>query len=128
MIDESAGTVRFSGGLIGPHVGASGNKGPVFTLMLRGMKEGKAVLRVKDAELLANDGTGDNQVSGVGTIALYVRPLGRATPDINRDGALTIGDVNSLYLKTFRSYDAEYDVNGDGKLDWSDVRYLIALL
>ncbi len=128
VTSNETGTVRFSGGIIGPKVGSSGNRGPVFTLNLRALKEGKATIRVKDGELLANDGSGSNQISSTGVLTLYIRASGRPTPDINSDGELTIADVNSLYIKTFRSYDERYDINGDGKVDWTDVRTLISLL
>lgn len=128
VISNIEGSVRFSGGIIGPHVNSTGNKGPVFTLNMRSMKEGKAILKISNGELLANDGSGGNQISSTGVLSLYVRPVGRVTPDINGDGELSISDVNTLYINTFRAFDAKNDVDGDGKVDWSDVRYLISLL
>lgn len=128
VTSNETGTVRFSGGIIGPHVESTGNHGPIFTLNLRALKEGKATIRVKDGELLANDGSGANQISSTGILTLYVRASGRPSPDINNDGELSLSDVNSLYIKTFRSYDERYDMNGDGKVDWTDVRVLISLL
>jgi hypothetical protein len=128
VTSNEAGTVRFSGGIIGPHVSATGNRGTVFILNMRAQKEGKAVLRVKDGELLANDGSGANQISSTGSLTLYIRASGKPSPDINGDGELSLSDVNVLYIKTFRAYDARYDINSDGKVDWSDVRSLIALL
>ena len=67
-------------------------------------------------------------ISGANTLTFYVRAHGAASPDINADGVLSLSDVNSLYLKTFRAYDAKYDVNGDGKVDWNDVRVVLGLL
>ncbi len=128
VVSNDDGTVRFSGGIIGPHVGENGNRGQVFVLNMRAMKEGKATLRVKDGELLANDGSGDNTLTGTGSITLYVRERGRQSPDVNADGTLSIADVNALYLKTFRAFDERYDLSGDGKVDWADVRLLIGLL
>ena len=128
VTSNETGTVRFSGGIIGPNVVLTGEHGPIFILDLRGMKEGKALLRVKDGELLAHDGSGENVISGTGSLTLYVRAAGRVSPDVNGDGDLSLMDINILYLHTFRAYDAHYDINGDGKVDWSDVRTLIALL
>ena len=128
VTSNDTGTVRFSGGIIGPHVSSTGNHGSIFTLNLRALKEGRAAIRVKDGELLANDGSGANQISSTGMLTLYIRAPGRPSPDINGDGELSLADVNSLYIKTFRAYDAHYDINGDGKVDWTDVRSLISLL
>lgn len=128
VISNTEGSVRFSGGIVGPHVNAEGNHGPVFILNMRAIAEGKATLRIKDGELLANDGSGSNQISSTGVLNLYVRSAGKPSPDINDDGVLSISDVNSLYIKTFREYDAVYDLNGDEKVDWTDVRLLISLL
>ncbi len=128
VTSNEAGTVRFSGGIIGPHVNATGNHGTVLTLNLRTLKEGKAILRIKDGELLANDGSGANQISSTGALVLYIRASGKPSPDINGDDELSLADVNSLYIKTFRAYDARYDINMDGAVDWTDVRTLISLL
>jgi len=35
--------------------------------------------------------------------------------------------VNALYLHTFRAYDRRFDQNGDGKVNWADVKYLSEL-
>ncbi len=128
VISNESGTVRFSGGIIGPNVGTTGNRGPIFTLNMRALKEGKALLRVKDGELLANDGSGANQISSTGSLVVYIRGAGRSSPDVNGDGELSLSDVNTLYLRTFRAYDARYDLNGDEKVDWTDVKNLISLL
>ena len=128
VTSNTQGTVRFSGGIVGPHVGANGNSGQIFTINFHALKEGKIVLHIKDGELLANDGSGANQISSTGALVLYIRPYGRVSPDVNGDGNLSLGDVNSLYLHTFKAYDEHYDINDDGKVDWTDVRMLISLL
>lgn len=128
VISNQEGSIRFSGGIIGPHVGANGNKGEIFTINFQALKAGKVTLRIKDAELLANDGSGANEISSTGSLTLYIRERGKSSPDINQDGEISITDVNALYLKTFRTYDAIYDLNGDEKINWSDVRLLISLL
>jgi hypothetical protein len=128
VISNSEGAIRFSGGIVGPNVNQSGNHGQVFTINFRSLKAGKTILHIKDGELLANNGTGENVITGVSTLTLYVHDQGRPSPDINGDGVLSISDINTLYIKTFYPFDARYDLNGDGKVDWSDVRMLIGLL
>ena len=128
VISNQEGSIRFSGGIIGPHVGVNGNKGEIFTINFQVLKVGKVILHIKDGELLANDGSGANAISSTGSLTLYIHDREKPSPDINQDGELSISDVNALYLKTFRVYDKSYDLNGDEKLNWSDVRLLIALL
>lgn len=119
-------TVGWSGGLLESksELPASGN---VLTLHMRALKPGKTTLAVMDGQLLAADGAGSNVFSGSETLTIYVRAAGSASPDVNDDGVLSISDANTLYLKTFRPYDKRYDMNNDRKLDWSDVKTLIAL-
>lgn len=128
VVSNTEGAVRFSGGIIGPHVNTNGNHGEIFTLNMQAMKEGKVLLRIKDGELLANDGSGANQISSSGILSIYIRNTGTPSPDINGDGELSLMDVNSLYLKTFRTFDTKNDLNGDDRVDWTDVKYLISLL
>lgn len=128
VTSNETGTIRFSGGIVGPHVSTTGNSGTVLVIFMRALKEGKAVMQIKDGELLANDGGGANVISSTKSLALYIRSSEKTSPDVNGDGELTLMDINSLYLKTFRDYDARYDINNDNEVDWSDVRALISLL
>ena len=89
------------------------------------LKEGKATIGIKDGQILANNGEGTNVISGSNILTLYARDAGKASLDINDDGALSIADVNTLYLRTFRAYDSRYDLNGDSKINWADVKILI---
>ncbi len=128
VISNESGMIHFSGGIVGTKVTEGGSHGPVFVVNFHAAKPGKVVVSLKDGELLANNGEGTNVLSGANTITFYVRAQGAASPDVNGDGVLSIGDVNSLYLKTFRAYDAKYDMNGDGKVDWGDVKSVLSLL
>lgn len=128
VVSNTEGTVRFSGGILADHVGTEGNHGAIFTLNMHALKAGKVSLRIKDGELLAHDGSGANQISSTGVLHIYIRATGAPSPDITNDGELSLMDVNSLYLKTFRAYEAKNDLNGDGVTDWADVKYLISLL
>lgn len=124
--ENTNGSIQFSGGMVGEKT-LSGVSGKVFTITLSALTEGKGVVSIEHAELLAHNGEGTNLAGGHSTLTLYVRPAGKPSPDVNGDGTLTLSDVNMLYLKTFRPYDARYDITGDGKINWGDIKALIAL-
>lgn len=124
---NEAGTLHLSGGIV-PDETDKGLQGNVITITFRAREVGKAVVSIKDGQLLAADGEGTNVLSGNTPLTLHIRSAGKPSPDVNGDGILSINDVNSLYLKTFRSYDAKYDFNGDKKVSWPDVTELITLL
>ena len=128
LISNTLGTVHFSGGIVGANVGTAGNHGVVFTINFRALKTGKISLGLKNGELLANNGEGTNVLSGNNSLTIYVHPQGLPSPDVSGDGSLSISDINNVYLKTFRAYDEKYDINGDKRVDWSDVKALITLL
>lgn len=124
---NETGTLSLSGGVLPEH-NENGLSGNVITVTFRARDAGKAVLSVKDGQLLAADGVGTNVISGSTPFTLFIRNADKPSPDVNDDGVLSVGDVNSLYLKTFRPYDARYDLNGDKKVSWADVMELISLL
>ena len=120
------GVLHFSGGLVGEKT-EKPIDGTVLVATYKVLKEGKAVIAIKDGQLLAHNGEGTNIISGGNVLTLYVRSQGKASPDVNGDGVLSISDANILYLKTFSSYNPKYDLNGDGKVSWADVRLLLSL-
>ena len=128
LISNTLGTIHFSGGIIGSNVGTVGNHGEVFTINFRALKTGKISLGLKNGELLANNGEGTNVFSGSNTLTIYVRPQGLPSPDVNGDGSISISDINAVYIKSFRAYDEKYDIDGNKKVDWNDVKALITLL
>lgn len=122
---RTAGAIAWGGGILGEK-SEMPLKGAVFAASFVAREAGKAVLTVRNGQLLAADGEGTNIISAERSFAVYITAKGAASPDINGDGELSIADANSLYLRTFRSYDARYDLNGDGKVSWDDVRALLA--
>ena len=127
IFSNENGTLHFSGGII-PKSEKGGDQGTVLVASFRALKAGKAAISIKDGQLLAANGEGTNIISGSNILTLYIREQGKASPDVNDDGVLSITDMNALYFKTFRSYDAHYDLNGDGKVSWADVKMLIELM
>lgn len=121
------GMLHLSGGIV-PDDTEKGLEGNVITITFRAQAEGKAIISMKDGQLLAADGEGTNVLSGGTPLTLYVRAAGKPSPDVNGDGIFSVNDINSLYLRTFRFYDAKYDFNGDKKVNWPDVMELVSLL
>jgi hypothetical protein len=124
---NEVGTLHLSGGIV-PDDTEKGLEGNVITVTFRAREVGKAIISMKDGQLLAADGVGTNVLTGSTPLTLYIRAAGKPSPDINGDGVLSVNDVNSLYLRTFRFYDARYDLNGDKKVNWPDVIELVSLL
>lgn len=122
---RTAGTIVWGGGILGEK-SEKPLRGVVLTASFKAREAGKAILTVKNGQLLAADGEGTNIISAERSLAIYISAKGAATPDINRDGDLSIADANTLYLRTFRTYDARYDLNNDGKLNWDDMKTLLA--
>lgn len=123
---NSTGRLAFSGGIL-TEGGFSGNA-RVLSFNALARQSGRMVFTVEGGMLLARDGKGTNHFVPVDPLFIYVRKMGAPTPDVNNDGTLTLADLNALYLATFRGYQARYDLDLSGKVDWSDVRALIALL
>lgn len=125
VIGNTAGEIHWSGGVINET--ASSVAGTVFTIQFHAAAVGKTRVQVTDGQILAKDGEGTNILSGTESVVVYVRLPGQPSPDINKDGVLSISDINSLYLHTFGDYAEMYDLNQDQDLNWSDVMTLINL-
>lgn len=126
-LSNTLGTIKFSGGFLGEKTEAP-SAGEVFTINFTALKAGKAQIKMNYGELLASDGVGTNVYSGSNVLTTYIREKNFPSPDVNGDGALSITDVNTLYIQTFRNYDKNYDINNDGRVSFTDVRALISLL
>lgn len=118
--------LHFSGGMIGEKSELPA-QGIVLKMNIKALQSGVATIAIMDGQLLASNGEGTNILSGSDTLTLYIRDANVPSPDINGDGVLSLQDVNSLYLKTFRAYDKRYDLNLDNKVSWPDVRTLLGL-
>lgn len=123
---NTQGTAHFSGGIL-EEVGQL-KKARVITIELRARQVGKAYVSMQDGMLLAGDGTGANLLSRVEPGVIWIRDPKSPSPDLDGNDILSIKDANILYLRTFRAYDARYDLNMDSKVDWADVRFLSDLM
>jgi hypothetical protein len=119
------GIINFGGGIVekGGFIGG----GNVFTVHFEALAVGVADIQLEGAVMLAQDGAGTNVLSDERNERIYVREPALPSPDVNEDGALTLADINSVYLQTFNDYDPRFDINGDGDTTLSDVSSLISL-
>lgn len=120
------GKAKLSGGI----VSKSGfvGRGHVATVEFKALTPGKAPIKIIDAVLLARDGKGTNILETKENITFIIREKGSPSPDINGDGTLSFADVTLLYFASLRPYQPQYDFTSDGKVTFSDVRHLAALL
>lgn len=125
---NSEGIVQFAAGMINREGDEYGKNGVILAINVKALKPGRAVFTISDGQLLANDGKATDVLNGTGALRLYVREQGRPSPDVNDDGLLNYNDVNTLYLRTYRPYAARYDLNNDSKVNWADVKLLLALI
>ncbi len=124
---QDGGYIHFSGGFT--HDNGYTGRGKIFSMKLRAAAPGVAEVRANDMELLADDGIGTNIASSRSRkLRLFISDDAHPSPDINGDNELSLMDASVLYLETFRTYDPRYDLNGDGKIDWGDVRYLLSII
>jgi hypothetical protein len=96
----------------------------------RAKSGGIARLNVIESEILANDGIGTNRanMNTFSTMRVFVSDKTHPSLDQNNDGRLSLADAQSLYLGSFRAYDARRDLNQDGKISWGDVTILLATI
>lgn len=69
---NSAGTVSFEGIVLNP--GFTGANGKILVINFRAKAVGQANLRLSSGAVLANDGTGSNILTGMGTASIQISP------------------------------------------------------
>jgi hypothetical protein len=125
---NNEGSVQFSGGILQSDSDTSQLEKKVFTMLFRTLNPGPADISILDPQILAHDGLGTNLAQGTPEIRFVVRAPHTASPDVNRDGVVSLLDVNTLYIQTYRSYDPDFDLNADNKVSWADVRALLEVI
>ena len=150
-IQEETGEVHFSGGTTvkGGLTGTS----TALTLTLEAKKPGTATLTFENAQAYASDGSGTQLVSrthsitftipatssspivanvptpapatGASTISAPTAPT-PPSADLNGDGKIDITDMSILILHMFGMYDPRYDLNLDGSVNIADLSVLMS--
>jgi hypothetical protein len=129
-----AGTVR-RGGFVGTST--------IATLHVRAKSVGSAELSFNSIEVTASDGKGtpvparahpfaytiaERRLSSSGNSASISVAETAPTPDLDRDGSVTIVDVSILLIRIFGPYDRQFDLDRDGALGISDLSAILARL
>ena len=124
-VTERSSEVKFAGGIQrdGGQGGFTG-EGRVVIVTVKPVKAGLGYVKVADATVLAHDGKGTELPVGRPAIAFLVRNPGEASPDLNGDGDVGIGDVGILLFHFAGNANARYDLNADGRTDITDVQLL----
>jgi len=120
------GVITLMGGL--PSPGFTGVAGKIIIISFKVIDEGDAVIDIKDASLLANDGYGTNILKEViPTHLTLLKPKSQKDiADINADGKVNLIDVSILIANIGTMKDERYDLNNDGKIDAKDLSILLS--
>ncbi len=118
------GELRFAGGVVSP-TGFTGS-GTLFTLTLRPLEQGKASVLWGEAHVLAHDGQGTELTSKKSPIILSVREASAPSPDINGDAQVNLIDFGIVSSRLFLAYEAQYDLDQDGKITLADLAIIIS--
>jgi hypothetical protein len=123
----ASSSITFSG--IIPTPGFRGSGGRVLTVSFKTLQEGLVTIALSDAQVLANDGQGTNILSQV--IPATVNVVKPATKlqdpaDINGDGKIDFSDVSILIANWGNPKNQAADLNHDGVVDLKDLSILLS--
>lgn len=123
---NQTGTITLAGGL--PSPGFVGTAGKIITISFKVLREGDAVIDIKNASLLANDGYGTNILKKIipAHLTLLKPKSQKDIADINTDGKVNLIDVSILIANIGNTKDSTYDLNSDGKIDVKDLSILLS--
>ena len=138
-IDEQRGRVHFSGGTL--EKGGLTGVGVALTLTVRAKKSGSATLSFLNPQVLAHDGLGDAVETEVRTFSYTIlenppptvtyidaakESRSGPTADFDDSGAITLADMSNLAFHLLGGYNAQFDLNQDGRLNLSDLSIFFA--
>lgn len=123
--DEGLGSVRFSGGITLPK-GFTG-KGKLATILFRARTLGEARVKITNANVLAHDGSGTDILLHTysGVFAIVRDGIGDVPSDLDGNGVIEMKDIIVFVSHWEGSYDAIYDFNKNGKIDFPDLISLV---
>lgn len=124
-LNDTSSTITFSG--IVPSPGFTGQSGQIINVSFKVKGSGAATIDVKDAQVLANDGLGTNILTEVVPSNLtLVSPVSQKIVDINGDGKVDLSDVSVLISHWGIQKDSRFDLNGDSRVDIKDLSILVS--
>ncbi len=112
-----AGGTLAEGGLVGSAV--------ALRVHVVASEPGRYTVGIADATLLAHDGRGTPLSVSSAPLTLIVRTAERPSPDVNGDRVVNLFDFGIVSGRVFRTYEAKYDLNHDGKISLTDVAIII---
>ncbi len=120
------GVITWSGGIISPTFKNNRQEGNILKVIAIADKPSLTYISIKDASLLAADGTAKNIIQSVGSIKIYPHPKGSPTPDIDSDGKITAKDISYVIGGVGKKYNQKYDINNDKVVSHKDVTKMIS--
>jgi len=125
VFSNEEGTVRFAGGL--PSPGFLGNFGRIITVTFSVVNEGVSVVELSGGYLLANNGFGTDVLREMRHAVYTTQVAGRRRADINGDGRVDVSDL-SVVLASLGRRGAEVrgDLNNDGRINFQDISIVLA--
>jgi hypothetical protein len=121
----ASSSITFAG--IIPSPGFTGSRGQILTVSFRAKQEGVAIVDIKDAQVLANDGKGTDILAQTIPATLnIVTPKPREVADINGDGKVDFTDLSMLIANWGIPKDPRADLDNDGAVDLHDVSILVS--
>ena len=118
--------IAFSGGI--PSPGFVGPAGEIFTLSFKVKGQGKAVINIEDAHVLANDGSGTELPTEIkpSYLTLIKPKIKREISDIDESGGIDLTDFSILIANWGTPKNGGADLNGDGKVNLQDLSILLS--
>ncbi len=121
---DQSGVIGFSG--VVPSPGFIGQSGQLMTVSFKVKDIGNTVIGIKNAQVLANDGLGSNVLSAVTPASLSLVKPKPVSSDINGDGKVDLTDLSILISNWGSTKNRKVDLNGDGKVNLADVSILLS--
>ena len=120
---NASSTASFSGVVLSP--GFMGSAGNIVTISFKAKRAGKTIIDITDAQVLANDGLGTNILTDVVPGTLVVKDKQTQKLDINGNGKVDLSDV-SILISYWGTDNAQSDLSGDGIVNLKDLSMLAA--
>ncbi len=127
-LNDSGDAIDFSG-VMTSHSFA-GQAGQILTVSFRVIAGGAAMIDIKNTQVLADDGLGTNILATIVPASLtLVSPTSKKNKyDLNGDSKVDLSDISILISHLGVLNDSRFDFNGDGKVDIKDLSIFISVL